>query len=63
MIKLHDSLLAVNGQELARHVLVLISKDDLDLVSPGGHHRGQVISLNVDSPEEKRLKNKKRLQQ
>ena len=60
-IQYQDDYLAVNGQELARHVLVLISKDDLDLISPGGHHRGQVIGLNVDSPERKRFY-KKRLQ-
>ena len=56
-IQYQDDYLAVNGQELARHILVLISKDDLDLISPGGHHRGQVIGLNVDSPERKRFKN------
>ena len=51
MIK-RDSYLAVDGQELTRHVLILVTEDDLDLVSPGGHHWGEVISANVDSSEE-----------
>lgn len=49
-----DGYLAVNGQELTRHVLILVTKDDLDLVSPGGHHRGEVIGTNVDSSEKKK---------
>ena len=55
MIK-RDGYLAVNGQELTRHVLILVTEDDLDLVSPGGHHWGEVISANVDSSEEEIVK-------
>ena len=51
MVELDDALLAVNGQELARHVLVLIAHDHLDLVTSAGHHRSQVLSCDIDNPE------------
>ena len=45
--------LAVNGEELASHVLVFISEDDLHLVPATGHHWSEVVRGDVDSPERK----------
>ena len=52
MIQLDHTLLAVNGQELASHVLVLVSQDHLDLVTSTGNNRSQVLRSNVDNSEE-----------
>ena len=35
---------------MSRHVLVLISEDDLDLVPATGDHRSQMVRGDVDGP-------------
>ena len=45
-----ETYLAVNGEELPSHVLVLVSQDHLHLVATAGNHWGQMISRDVDSP-------------
>lgn len=47
--------LAVDGEQLSSHILVLVSQDHLHLVATAGNHRGQVISGDVDGPGEERL--------
>ena len=50
MVELDDSLLAVDDEQLAGLLLVLVPQDHLDIVPPAWHHGRQVVRADIHRP-------------